>query len=98
MYFLTYYSTFSTVYCNIAIPHKCHFVTGTLIWFLVLFTLSYHISYLFADIVATIRVEPSVFLAFISKAVNNRCYNPYISGKISKRSFQKYMGCSIDSR
>ena len=29
---------------------------------------------------ATIRVEPSVlvYLAIISKTVNNRCYNPYI--------------------
>src|SRR5277367_4212835 len=45
-------------------------------------------------IVATIRVEPSllVFLAFISKSVNNQCYNPYSFGKISKRSFQKCMG------
>src|SRR5277367_2078780 len=49
-------------------------------------------------IVATIRVaEPSVlvFLAFISKTVNNQCYNPYIFGKILSRSFQKYMVCSI---
>ena len=40
-----------------------------------------------------IRVEPSVlvFLAFISKTVNNQCYNPYIFGKISKSSFQKCM-------
>ena len=36
-----------------------------------------------------------VFLAFISKTVNNQCYNPYIARKISKRSFQKCMGCSI---
>src|SRR5277367_4293676 len=49
-------------------------------------------------IVATISVEPSVLvlLAFISKSANNQCYNPYIFGKISKRSFQKYMGFSID--
>ena len=46
--------------------------------------------------VATIRVEPSVFvfLAFISKAVNNRCYYPYIFGKIFSRSFKKCMGCT----
>src|SRR5277367_3798536 len=30
-----------------------------------------------------------VFLAFISKSVNNRCYNPYIDGKISNRSTKK---------
>src|SRR5277367_3012522 len=48
-------------------------------------------------IVATIRVEPSVlvFLAFISKTVNNRCYNPYIFGKIFSICFQKCMGCII---
>ena len=52
----------------------------------------------FVSVVATIRVEPSVlvFLAFISKAVNNQCYNPYIFGKIFSRSFQKCRGCSID--
>src|SRR5277367_3868326 len=51
-----------------------------------------------ACIVATIRVEPSVlvFLAIISKSVKNQCYNPYIFGKISKRSFRKCMVCSID--
>src|SRR5277367_3799261 len=36
------------------------------------------------------------FFAFISKTVNNQCYNPYISGKILSRAFQKCMGCSID--
>src|SRR5277367_4059705 len=36
-----------------------------------------------------------VFLALISKSVNSQCYNPYIFGKLSKRSFQKYMGCSL---
>src|SRR5277367_1265427 len=49
-------------------------------------------------IVATIKVELSmfVFLAFIWKSVNNLCYNPYISGKIFSRAFQKCMGCCID--
>ena len=49
-------------------------------------------------IVVTVRVEPSVlaFLAFISKSVNNQCYNPYIFAKIFSRSFQYCMGCSID--
>src|SRR5277367_882914 len=39
-------------------------------------------------IVATIRVEPSVlvFLAFISKSINNQCYNPYFFGKIFSSS------------
>src|SRR5277367_1878749 len=36
-----------------------------------------------------------VFLAIISKSVNNQCYNPYIFGKSFSRSFQKCMGCSI---
>src|SRR5277367_3633029 len=51
----------------------------------------------YLSIVATIRVEPSVlvFLAIISKMVNNQCYNPYIFGKIFARSFLKCMGCSI---
>src|SRR5277367_2011308 len=51
---------------------------------------------MFVCIVATIRVEPSVlvFLAIISKTVNNQCYNPYICGKIFSRSFQ---GCSQQS-
>src|SRR5277367_2376784 len=30
-----------------------------------------------------------VFFSFISKSVNNRCYNPYIDGKISKKSTKK---------
>src|SRR5277367_2274305 len=49
------------------------------------------------DIVATIRVDPSVlvFLAIISKSVNNQCDNPYIFGKILSRSLQKCIGCSI---
>src|SRR5277367_1776778 len=52
------------------------------------------------SIVSTIRVEPSLFLflAFISKSVNNQCYNPYISGKIFSRAFQKCIGCSIVNR
>src|SRR5277367_5827853 len=52
----------------------------------------------YSSIVATIRVELSVlvFLAFISKTVNNQCYNPYIPGKIFSRSIKKCMGCSID--
>ena len=50
------------------------------------------------SLVATIRVEPSVFvfLAFIAKTVDNQCYNPYIFGKIFSRSFRKCMGYSID--
>src|SRR5277367_5652203 len=37
-----------------------------------------------------------VFLAIISKTVNNQFFNPYIPGKIFSRSFQKCMGCNID--
>ena len=41
-------------------------------------------------IVATIRVEPSVllFFAFISKSVNNQCYNPYYDTFPSDISFR----------
>ena len=35
--------------------------------------------------------------AFFSKTVRNRCDNPYIFGKYLARSFQKCMGCRIDS-
>src|SRR5277367_3700106 len=34
-----------------------------------------------------------MFLTFISKTVNNQCYNPYISGKIFSRFLWKCMGC-----
>src|SRR5277367_3401799 len=38
---------------------------------------------------------PSVFFAFISKSVNNQCYNPYIIGKISKIPIRKCMGLEL---
>src|SRR5277367_436449 len=60
------------------------------------FVFKYFLKVFDRTLVATIRVEP-VFLAIISKTVNNRCYNPinpYISGKILKRAFQKCMDCS----
>src|SRR5277367_6773336 len=46
-------------------------------------------------IVATIRVEPSVFFAFISKTVNNQCYNPYMFGKISNSYRGDYTTISL---
>src|SRR5277367_3011912 len=40
----------------------------------------------FTGVIKHVPMEPWVFFAFISKSVNNQCYNPYISGKLFRSS------------